>query len=220
MPPKSISNTQNLDQPLFQYVWSLANGQESRLKAQSKNGFSQILLDKKKVQDGCSIGGSKGAKVGEAFSKDVPWIIYFYRRNFCFSESVGVCADNYIRKSGHNLGTNTANADGDGGADNPGTADVDGVQEPGISIADINENGGAKNLGTSIANSDGPKDLDTSTVDRNKAKNPDIGMPNTDGDRKADNRDPAIVDVDGDGGVDNPGTDTTNANGMKNLGIM
>ncbi len=57
-------------------VRSLANGRLSRLKALSNDRFSPRPLDGKRGGDGRSIGGSRGAKVGRAFSEDTLLIIW------------------------------------------------------------------------------------------------------------------------------------------------
>lgn len=81
-------------------VWSLANGQQSRLKDLSNDRFFLIPLNEKKRGDGHSIKRSRGAKVGGTSLEDTFFIVWSHWLNLYFSRiSVGICEDNYIRKA-------------------------------------------------------------------------------------------------------------------------
>lgn len=159
-------------------VWSLAHGRQSRLTAISNICFFPVPLDGKSGGDWHSIDGSRRAKIGAGFSKDVFLIILSYWSNLCFLKiRVGVCNNDHIRKDGNNPGTGIANVDREGADDLCiGRADADGANNPGTGITDVGKDR-ADNLGIGTADTGRAKNLGTSTVnaDRNGADNPSIG---------------------------------------------
>lgn len=194
----------------------MANGQQSKLKALFNNHFSLILLDGKRKGDKCSINGSRRAKIGVAFSEDVFLIIWSHWPNLCFPRtSVGVYGDDHIGKNEDNPGTNTADANSDGGADNlnTDTANPDGdrrVNNIGISTIDTNKNKGADNLSTGIVDIDRVNNFDTDIVDADEVD--DLCISIADVDRDGDTDDPGISTADID-------TDTVDLDRAENSGI-
>lgn len=113
-------------------------------------------------QDGRLIGGSRGAKIETASCENAFLIIQSYRPNLCFFKSINVYENNYIRKSGDDLGIDIADADGDGEAGDPGTVNADGAKNSSLSIADKDRDKKANNPdildpGTSIGVANGDR---------------------------------------------------------------
>ena len=174
-------------------MWSLANGQQSILKALSNSDFLLIPLDGKKKGDKHSHGR---AKVGKAFSKDTFLIIPLHWLSFCLPRTgVSVCKKDYIRKGGgyasreaDNLGIGTDTPDSDNtneGANNPSI---------GTNIPDTNnmdretDNSGTGTVTPNTDNTDGgvnnsSRGIDTLNANKDRGVD-DLGIRTTDADRQ------------------------------------